>query len=84
MINREIKENLVASESRRLELDSEIKRLQSESGAEEEIRKNFNVGKPGEKILMIVDKEAKDDAMKQQKKMDNFLFKILNEIKNIF
>lgn len=82
--NREIKESLAASEGRQSELDSEIKRLQSESGAEEEIRKKFNVGKPGEKILMIVDKEAKDDTMKQKKKPDNFFFKILSAIKNIF
>lgn len=82
--NKEVKESLVASENRQTELDSEIKRLQSESGAEEEIRKKFNVGKPGEKILMIIDKEEEDDTMKQQKKPDVFFFKILSAIKNMF
>lgn len=82
--NKEVKESLVASENRQTELDSETERLQSESGAEEEIRKKFNVGKPGEKILMIIDKEAEGDTMKQQKKLDIFFFKILSAIKNIF
>ncbi len=39
-------------------LTSEIERLSTEKGIEEEIRSKFSVSKPGEELLVIIDEEA--------------------------
>lgn len=56
------KDNLVASENhlrqleeRKLMLNSKLSKLTTERGLEEEIRTNFAVVKPGEKVINIVD-----------------------------
>ena len=41
-------------------MGAEVARLESESGKEGEIRKRFDVAKPGEKIIVIVDKNSED------------------------
>ena len=56
----EIKEERAGLEKRNAELAAEAARLESESGEEGEIRKRFDVAKPGEKILVIVDKNSED------------------------
>ncbi len=38
-------------------LNAEISRLQTQEGIEEEIRTKYNVSKPGENVLVIVDKD---------------------------
>jgi len=58
--SKEIKEELASLEKRNAELAAEAARLESESGREREIRKRFDVAKPGEKILIIVDKDSED------------------------
>lgn len=42
-------------EERENRLNSEIERLKTSDGAEEEIRKKFMVGKVGEQVIVIVD-----------------------------
>ncbi len=44
--------------SREEMLNSEISRLQTEEGMEEDIRNKFSVAKPGEELVVIVDKES--------------------------
>ena len=56
----EIKKEMAGLEKRNGELAAEAARLESESGREGEIRKRFDVAKPGEKILVIVDKKSED------------------------
>ena len=56
----EIKEEIAKLEKRNAELAAEAARLESESGKEGEIRKRFDVAKPGEKIIVIVDKNSED------------------------
>ena len=56
----EIKEEMAKLEKRNAELAAEAARLESESGKEGEIRKRFDVAKPGEKILVIIDKNSED------------------------
>ena len=56
----EIKEERAGLEKRNAELAAEAARLESESGREREIRKRFDVAKPGEKIIVIVDKIGED------------------------
>src|SRR3989344_1735304 len=46
----EIKKEMAGLEKRNGELAAEAARLESESGQEREIRKRFDVAKPGEKI----------------------------------
>ena len=48
-------------------LSSEIDRLKTKDGIEEEIRNKFNVVKPGEHLVVIVDdaSTSKDEAVKQ-------------------
>ena len=58
--SKEIKEEIIKLEKRNAELGAEVARLESESGKEGEIRKRFDVAKPGEKIIVIVDKNSED------------------------
>ena len=58
--SKEIKEELASLEKRNAELAAEAARLESESGREGEIRKRFDVAKPGEKIIVIVDKNSEE------------------------
>jgi cell division protein FtsB len=44
--------------SRQAMLDSEIARLNTQAGIEEEIRGRFSVAKPGEEIITVVDDES--------------------------
>ncbi len=45
-------------ESRRDTLNAEIEKLNRDEGIEEEIREKFNVVKPGEKVVIIVQEEV--------------------------
>ena len=58
--SQEIKEEMAGLEKRNAELAAEAVRLEGESGKEEEIRKRFDVAKPGEKILVIREKIGED------------------------
>lgn len=56
-------------------LNSEIDRLKTESGIEEEIRGKFNVAKPGETVVTIVNSNISDNDTDEQ---DGFWTKFLN------
>ena len=45
-------ENMV---NRKVVLESEIERLNSDIGVEEELRSKFNIAKPGETVVVVVD-----------------------------
>lgn len=62
--NEDFQKSLNEAMKRKNELEVEIARMKSESGKEEEIRKKFNVAKPGERLLVIMDKNDKDDNIK--------------------
>ncbi len=47
-------------------LASEIARLETKEGIEEEIRSKYNVSKPGENVLIIVDKDKPTTTPKQE------------------
>ncbi len=66
------------------ELAKEIERLQSDFGREAEIRKKFNVQKPGEKVIIIVDKAPKKNKINLEKKEIGFFSRFFGAIKNIF
>lgn len=82
--NDEAKKELADLEKRKSELGNEIARLETEFGAEEELREKFNVGKPGENILVIVDKEQENAKIEQNSGVSVFLSGFWQKIKNIF
>ena len=49
------REEITELEKREKMLNSEIDRLKTDKGTEEEIRKKFMVGKAGEEVIVIVD-----------------------------
>lgn len=79
----EINKNLEIAEKRKKELEAEISRLESASGAEEEIRKRFNVVRPGEKVLVIVDKPAENVKISDESGF-GFFAKFGRALKKIF
>ena len=80
----EIKEEMAGLEKRNAELAAEAARLESESGREGEIRKRFDVAKPGEKIIVIVDKIGEDVKINGADVKIGFFSKIWRWIKNLF
>ena len=64
------KEEVAVLEKREKMLNSEIGRLKTDKGAEEEIRKKFMVGKAGEQVIVIVDdnKSNKNGAVADDEK----------------
>jgi cell division protein FtsB len=77
------KAEVIELEKRRAELEAEIAKTSTESGLEEELRGKFNIKKPGEEVLTIMDKRPEDDKINAGE--DNGFFgKIWNFIKNIF
>ena len=59
----EVRQQLEDLQARKAQLESDIARFKSGEGMDEEIRKKFNVAKPGEHILVIVDKNKENDKM---------------------
>lgn len=49
-----VKKNYDSLKTRQDMLDSEINRLKTDTGVEEEIRSRFNVAKPGETVVTII------------------------------
>ena len=80
----EIKKEMAKLEKRNAELAAEAARLESESGQEREIRKRFDVAKPGEKIIVIVDKTSEDVKINGSDNNVGFFFRIWQRLKNWF
>ena len=80
----EIKEEMAGLEKRNAELAAEAARLESESGREGEIRKRFDVAKPGEKIIVIVDKIGEDVKINGAENKGGFFSRIWRWVKNWF
>lgn len=51
-------EEVLRLRARKAELEAQIQKLQSEEGVEAELREQFQVGKPGEEVITIVDAPA--------------------------
>ena len=82
--SQEIKEEIAGLEKRNAELAAEAARLESESGKEGEIRKRFDVAKPGEKILIIVDKNSEDVKISGADVKIGFFSRFWRWVKNLF
>lgn len=78
-------------EKKKKELEDRIAKLRTGSGLEEEIREKFNVAKPEEKLLTIIDKTPENDKINNEESekeffsnLPRFLRGIWDWIKNIF
>jgi cell division protein FtsB len=80
----ETEKELADLKQRKAELEKDVNRFQSESGLEEEIRKNLNVQKPGEKVLVIVEKNAENGKIEAGNKLNDFFSKIWEWVKSKF
>lgn len=60
----EQREILNEMRERETTLQNEIDRLNTEKGIEEEIRSKFEVGKEGEKVIIVVDNPKEKSALK--------------------
>lgn len=80
----ETRKELAELEQRKAELEKDVNRFQSESGLEEEIRNKFNVQKPGEKVLVIVDKSAENVNIESGNELNDFFSKIWGWVKDKF
>lgn len=80
----EIRKEILALEKRNAELMADTANMESDSGKEGEIRKRFDVAKPGEKILIIVDKNSEDVKMDNASDKDGFFSKIWLGFKKLF
>jgi cell division protein FtsB len=86
-----VKTEITELETRKKELEKDVVRLRTESGIEEEIRKKFNVAKPGEEVLVFVDKNTESGKINSGKEKSGFFLNlpdffggIWSFIKNIF
>ena len=80
----EIKEEIAKLEKRNAELAAEAARLESESGREGEIRKRFDVAKPGEKILVIIDKNSEDVKINGEDVKTGFFYHLWRWMERLF
>ncbi len=76
-----VKVELVNLEERKALLEIETKKLKSQEGIEEAIRKKFQVSKPGENVLVVVDKPLPASSVVENQ---NFFSKMWESVSGIF
>ncbi len=79
----EIQKELQAAQERKNNIENELGRLNSPAGEEEEIRGNLNVVKPGESLLIIVEKNSQN-ANINNNNSNGFFNSIIDWIKSKF
>lgn len=60
-------ERLNELKEQKIDLEAKVDRLQTKRGKEAELRQKFLIAKEGEKVLVIVDDEAKKEEIKKEK-----------------
>jgi cell division protein FtsB len=78
----ETKKELESAQERKNELKKELNRLNTAAGEEDEIRKNLNVVKPGEHLLIIVEKTQEDGNINDNSGVGGFFKDVYNWIKD--
>ena len=82
-INEMVKQEMANLENKKNGMKALIDRLETETGAEEEIRNKFPVKKPGENMIVIVDEETKIGDNPGENNPTSILLKVWQFIKNI-
>lgn len=80
----ETRKELAELERTKAELEEDVGQLKKESGIEEEIRKKFDVQKPGEKVAVIIDKSQENGKMDSGQESSNLFQKFWQWIKEKF
>lgn len=62
-----VKRDYESLKDRKDMLDSEINRLKTDNGIEEEIRGKFNVAKPGETVVMVINSSTSTETSNPNK-----------------
>ncbi|MEK9161289.1 MAG: septum formation initiator family protein [Patescibacteria group bacterium] len=81
---KETRKEILVLEKRNAELLADVASLESDSGKESEIRKRFDVAKPGEKILIIVDKNSDNVKINNADIKAGFFFRAWQWFKRLF
>jgi uncharacterized protein YlxW (UPF0749 family) len=79
--NNLISQEIKSLEDKKNELQTSVERLQTQAGAEEEIRSKFPVQKPGEEAVVIVDQTNQNSPATSTSSLPS---KIWEFIKNLF
>ena len=66
----EAEAHLIQLEARRTELEKKVEYLSNDRGIEAEMRRNFDVARPGEQVVIILDDEKKPEVELFDKKVD--------------
>ena len=82
--NGKVKMQIVELEKRKSELETELQRLQTRSGVEGEIRRKFNMQKPGEKVLTIIENENADTDINNNQSKKGLFSNAWTAIKNLW
>ena len=82
MLAEKTEQELKELETKKAELESSTAKLQTESGTEKEIRSTFNVKKPGEEAIVIVEKNEENGKIDSEEQ--GFFSRIWQAIKSIF
>lgn len=81
--NKEIKADLAEIEARKEDVEAGVARLKSQAGIDEEIRSKLSMGKPGEKIMVIVDKKDKNNKVETTDE-SGFFSDLWGKVKGMF
>lgn len=80
----ETRKEVSVLEKRNAELAKDVANLESDSGKEREIKKRFDIARPGEKILIIVDKNGEDVKINNAGAKISFFSKVWLRFKDLF
>lgn len=80
----EVSKELNIAKERLSILDERINAINSEAGLEKILRERFNIKKPGEEVLIIIDGGKQDDPDEGKKQNENFFKNLWATVKNIF
>ena len=80
--NAALEKELISLEEKNKTMEERLKNMNSAAGLEKIIRERFNVKKPGEEVLVVLNKEEKEAGGESEKR--GFFNSLWLKIKNIF
>lgn len=82
--NTAVLKDIADTNKRKGELEANLQKLKTEQGVEEELRKKFQIKKPGEEFFVVIEKEPPaDNANYSGSQGKVILEKVLNFLKNV-
>jgi len=75
LLNQEAENEILVLEEKKLRLKAGINEVQTPEGTEEELRRKFQIKKPGEEYIVIIDNEP-DESIQKNEKEKGFLKKL--------